>query len=168
MINDIGEYVDLIPERAELLLWGYRIDDLVAVYRGKYSRPVFAAMIRALDALSRSKSMRNRERSFTVWAGDCNGLYWMGVPERLAWQAERVIARYMEEVPGFDAKECGATPTVPLVPVLCYHHGEIGEYRGDDFAGKTYVDRDEYGTGRVIRLRSWYPEGFFDTVRRRI
>jgi hypothetical protein len=168
MTRNIGEYVDLIPERAELLLWGYRFDDLIAAGRGKYSRPVFAAMIRGLDALSRSKSHRTRERRFTVWAGDFNGLFWMGVPERLSSQVERVIARYMEEVPGFEAKECGATPSVPLIPVLCYCNGAIGEYRGDDCAGTTYVDREEYGTGRVIQLRSWYPEGFFDMVRRRI
>lgn len=168
MINDIGEHVDIIPERAELLLWGYRIGDLAAAGGSKYSRPVFAAMIRGLDAISRSKSIGTRERRFTVWAGDFNNLFWMGVPERLASQAERVIARYMEEVPGFEAKECGATPGVPLIPVLCYQHGTIGEYRGDDFAGRTYVDRDEYGTGRVIQMRSWYPEGFLEMLRHRI
>lgn len=152
---------DMVPDRQYLLMWGYRIADLIRQDDSNYARPVFKVLLKALRRLPATGSKRVWERRFIVYGGDYGDYFWIGIPGKMYHRVSEEIGRDLEQILGFELLEMGTVPFVPLVPEFLYDFGRIGEYCEDERAGTTYRDKN-WDSGLNLEGRGWIPEGYLD------
>lgn len=151
-------HTDFIAEEHDLVCWQYSLGTLEREYPLFPVRPVFAAVLRSLKALSESPRKRLRERSFTVWAGDHGDCFCVGLPQRISAEVAEFIACDLRSVPGYEAVRYVSTPYVPLSPALRYERGRVIQYSEECVVGMERLDDDRwYGSGLTILHRVWLP-----------
>ncbi len=153
---DSLDFFDILPERQELLCWGFDARVLGELSGDMYARPVYRAVISSMGALAGSCNRRLRERAFTVWAGDWGKLFWCALPLGMHGGALRLMGGFLSAVPGYRCTETGRIPDIPLVPSFRYQRGVPGLYTDEGGWGVSLVDDDpEYGTGLTLWGRGW-------------
>lgn len=168
MISDeekFEKFVDFIPDEQYVLVWGFYLAELIKGDPGFYALPVYRALIQGLCAVADSKNKRTRERKFTVWAGDYGDCFWIGIPGEISSNVSGLLDAQLRHVAGFQWMEFGTIPEMPLIPMYAYDHGKVIRYGNFVDAGKEYIDEtDSFGTGALLQVRAWFPEGYFDDL----
>ncbi|MBN1495570.1 MAG: hypothetical protein JXA07_02300 [Spirochaetes bacterium] len=152
---------DVVPDRQYLLMWGYRIGDLIRQDPSNYARPIFKVLLKALASLPACGSKRVWERRFIVYAGDFGDHFWVGIPGKMYHRVAKELGRSLESIPGFEFLEMGTVPHVPLVPEFLYDFGRVGEYCEEKLIGRTYRDKN-WDSGISLEGRGCIPEGYMD------
>jgi hypothetical protein len=138
-------HTDFISNRQEILLWEFSISELQRHYDVQiYSLPIEIELFRAIKAMAASGNKQLRERSFTIFMGDCGPgfeLFAVGVPAKTSSRVTDLITGCFENIRGYETMEYGQIPFVPLIPCYRYDHGAMFEYTKDYFmAGKRRAD----------------------------
>jgi hypothetical protein len=95
-------HTDFISNRQEILLWEFNIRDLQRAYEVEiYSLPVEIELFRSLRAIAASGNKQVRERSFTIFMGDCGPgfeLFAVGVQAKTSSRVTDLITACFENI----------------------------------------------------------------------
>lgn len=160
---DIGEaykkgLLEFEPEnkRQRLLLYSFRYDD-----KGNTNyKAINAAIFDVFKSLARSKNKKARETIFTIYAGDYNGFYWIGLRANIMLKISELFRKKFSEMLGgvnFEM-EFGEIPHIPLIETFKYNAGEVIEYDGEEMLGQTRVDTN---TGLSVIYKQMLPNMSF-------
>jgi len=153
------KHTDFIKERQEVLVWEFDIAELKRAYEVEvYSLPVEIELFRALKKISSSKNRLVRERSFTLFTGDCGPgceLFAVGITAKTSSKVTDIITLCFEGIRGYVTMEYGEIPSAPLIPCYRYEHGSLFEYTAEYFnAGKLRPD-DAVISGLKVNYRMY-------------
>ena len=147
-----NELIDFYPNTEMLLLFGFTLDDIdnEKIKYGDIHRAIFAVF----KELINSKNKKMHEAVFTVYLGDYNGFYWVGMRaniSNLISELFKVKFESLYDTHSYFEIEHGQYPNVPLVAKYKYSKGVIVEYDGEEMLGQTRIDTKEwYGSGLKV------------------
>lgn len=152
-------HTDFISDSQEILLWEFGIAQLQEAYGSpSYSLPAETALFQAFRAIAASKNKSVRERSFTVFLGDCGAqfeLFGIGIGAKTDSKISDIITGCFENIRGFHSMEYGRIPYVPLVPKYRYDRGRVFEYTLDAARAGKFRKPDDITGGLDVRCRLW-------------
>lgn len=100
-----------------------------------------------------SKNKELRKVAFTVYLGDYNEFYWIGVRNNIRQKISELFSAKFEKLYGghYFATTYGRYPNISLIAKYKYNRGEIIEYAGEEMLGKTRIDTNKwYGSGLKV------------------
>jgi len=164
---DIGQaykrgLIDFYPDTEMLVLFGFAHDDIDnrKIKYGDIHKVIFGVF----KKLASSKNKRLQEAVFTVYLGDYNGFYWVGMKANIQYKISELFRVKFKGLYGshsYFQMEQGRYPDVPLFPKYKYDKGKIAEYNGEEMVGKTRIDTDKwYGSGLEVVYKQILPLSF--------
>lgn len=150
-------HTDFIAENQPLIAWLFDKRSLGDPTAGASETPVVRALLSGLRELSESPDKRLRDSAFTIWLGDHEGHFCVGVPHRTSPHVLDLMSVQLRSVPGY-----WGTDYLPrearLGPTFRYEGGRVIEYSEDEFAGTDRLDDGRgYDSGLTFALRTWRP-----------
>lgn len=159
-----NKLIDFYQDAEMLLLFGFTLND-IDNRKIKY-RDIHKAIFGVFKELASSKNKRMQETVFTIYLGDYNGFYWVGIRANIPFRVSELFRVKFENLYGNNShfkfeSEHGRYPDVPLIPKYKYDKGIIVEYDGEEMLGKTRIDTDEwYGSGLKVIYKQILPCSF--------
>jgi len=151
-------FIDFYPDTENLLVFGFSLED---INNRKISyKDINVIIFKVFKELITSKNKKLREAVFTIYVGDYNGFYWVGLRTNISIKISELFAeKFKSKLGGFYPEmEYDQYPHIPIIAKYKYNKGEIIEYDGEEMLGQTRIDTDEwYESGLKVIYKEILP-----------